>query len=130
MRKADTSSIFQVLKAYRNDDLAALRTGLSQMDHAYDALGGPPTLTRTLCRKLAVSILRDQHEKIDILGPIMEKCYMDSDIEFELSYHHIRKDKSNPELLRIIDASGFKSRHHGTSPKQALEFLTKDIMFD
>ena len=101
------------------------------MDDAYEALGDPESLSRLLCRRLAALIVREQKEKIEILESILEKCHMDMGIDFEIGYHHVKKNKSNPELLRVIDASGFKSRvPQGMSGQKALNWLAKDLMFD
>ena len=127
----DTTPVFQVLKAYRSDDVAAIDAGLAEMDHAYEALGDPESLSRPLCRRLAALIVREQKERIEILGPILEKCHTDMGLDFEIGYHHIKNNKNNLDLLRVIDTSGFKSRvPHGMSGRRALNWLAKDMMFD
>jgi hypothetical protein len=130
-RITDTTTVFQVLKAYRSDDVAALSTGLAEMDHAYEALGDPESLSRSLSRRLATLIVREQKEKIEILELILEKCHIDMGIDFEIGYHNAKKNKSKPDLIRVIDASGFKSRvPRVMSGRKALDWLAKDLMFD
>ena len=129
-RMTDTTTVFQVLKAFRSDDVSAFNTGLAEMDHAYEALGNSESLSTRLCRTLAALIVREQKEKIEILEPILENCPMDMGIDFEIGYHHVEKNKSNPDLLRVIDASCFKSRvPYGMSGQKALDWLMKDMMF-
>ena len=120
-KMTDTTTVFQVLKAYRSDDVAAFNAGLAEMDHAYKALGDSESLSKPVCRRLATLIVREQKEKIEILEPILEKCHMNIGIDFEIGYYHVKKNKSNPDLFRVIDASGFKSRvPHGMSGRKAL----------
>jgi hypothetical protein len=130
-RMVDTTPMFQVLKAYHSNDVATFQAGLADMDRLYEAIEDAQSLSRTLCRRLATLIVREQHEKIEIMKAILERVHTEMGIDFEISYQHLKKDKSNLDLLRVINKSGFKSRvPRGTSGQKALDWLARDIMFD
>jgi hypothetical protein len=131
MRIVDTTTVFQVLKAYHSNDVSSFTAGLAEMDQVYGVLGDSKSLSRSLCQRLGHLIITEQKEKIEILEAILEKCYMDMGVDFEIGYHHLRKDKSDPDLLRVIHASGYKGRvPRGLSGGKAAEWLVREKMFD
>lgn len=127
----DTTTLFQVLRAYRSNDAGAFNDGLVEMEQAYEALGDPKSMSVPLCQRLAYLIVPEGPEKIDILKLILEKCNVDMGIDFEIAYHNARKNESNQELLRVISASGFKSQAPpGMAPQEALEWYVEGILID
>ena len=132
-RTTDTTPIFEVLRAYRSNDVAAFNAGISDMDRVYEALKDPESLSILLCRTLADLIVGGREKKIEILKITLEKCHgdmADMAMDFEMGYQSIRKDKSNPDLLRVIDASGFKPLvPRGVPRRMVSERLAQLIMF-
>jgi hypothetical protein len=110
MSTIDTTPIYHVLNAFLTNDVSALTAAFTAMDKdkACAALEDGEALSRSLCRVLATIIIKEDEEKIDVLVPILERCHEDMGIDFGISYQHLRKNKSNPELLRVINESGYK----------------------
>jgi hypothetical protein len=101
------------------------------MDHVYEALEDTESLSKALCRRLASLVVRDQQEKVEIMEIVMETVHTNMGVDFDFGYQHLKNDKNNPDLLRVINKSGFKNRvPRGTSGKKALDSLMMDIMFD
>jgi len=127
----NTTTIFEVLKAYRSDNVAAFKSGLTEMDHAYEALGDRESLSISLCRVLAALLVKEQQEKIELMKAILEKRHTDMGVDFEIGYLHLKKDKKNPRLLRVINSSGYKSQvPRGITGQKALDWYVTSIMFD
>jgi len=126
----NTTPIFNVLQAYRSDDVAAFNAGLEEMDSAYEALGDSPSLSQSLCRELATLIVRRQSDKVEILRATLNKYHTNMSFDFEIGYQHCRKDKNCPELCQVVKDSGYKSgAPKRASGKKALELLMGEIMF-
>jgi hypothetical protein len=108
----DTAPIFQVLKAFRADDVAAFRAGLDKMDETYfkrhERRVSCPSLRWALCHYLATVAIYEK--KIGVMKPILETDHKQCEMAFEAAYDNLKQfPKTNRELLRVIDESGFKS---------------------
>ena len=62
---------------------------------------------------------------------VLKRSYTDLGIDFGIRDHFIGETKENPELLKVVDASGFKSAApQRLSGKKARQWLVHNIMID
>jgi hypothetical protein len=103
--------IFQVLKAFRADNVPMFKAGLAKMDKAYcnehQGPQGRPSLRWSLCRELATLAISEK--KVGILEPILESNHEQCGWQFDRQYDLLKEHpEGNEELLRVIDKSGYK----------------------
>lgn len=89
MRVTDTITIFQVLKAYRNDIVIGFNGAFLDMDIVCTYLGDRENLSMSSYRTLATLVMGWQTDKIEILVSILESCHTNIDVDFEITYHQI-----------------------------------------
>jgi hypothetical protein len=90
----------------------AFRTGLDKMDETYpkrhERPVGSPSLRWALCHYLGVIALWEK--KIGLLKPILESNNTEFEWAFHREYEKLKQlPKTNREILRVVDESGYKS---------------------
>jgi len=108
----DTDLLLKTLKAYRSTDTAQFTSCLGELDEVYDSgksgwRCGTAPLRWSLCRSLATLALEDQNA--EMLKAILDMHDHQFEWEFNRTFDNYKHEGGNPEIIRIVEESGYTS---------------------
>ncbi len=92
--------------AYRSGDIDRLRSNLDQVDQAYRTDEGP-SVRKSICRHLCTIALKERNA--NMLWTVLQENISYFDRDFEWGVDDLKHDGSAPDILKILDESGYVS---------------------